>query len=73
MSGLEEEFPGRVKGSNVDATISPAPEICKALGFSNHGLVIRSADGAALWNQPDHAVKMEDVRAELRRLIEADG
>ncbi len=41
----------------------------KSLGFDNHGLVIRSADGKVLWKEPDHQVKMEDVRRELDKLL----
>ena len=39
------------------------------LGFTNHGLVIRSGD-EALWSQPDHQVDMNDVRSKLGELLE---
>ena len=42
----------------------------KKLGFQNHGLVIRSPEGKVLWKQPDHQVKMEDVREAIRELLE---
>lgn len=69
MSGLEQEYKGRVRGLNLDATTEENKKIIRALGFDNHGLVIRSADGKVLWKQPDHEVKMEDVRRELDRLL----
>lgn len=71
MSGLEQEFPGRVRAHNLDATTPENKKIVQDLGFENHGLVIRSADGKVLWKQPDHEVKMEDVRKEVRTLLEA--
>ena len=66
MSGLEKEFPGKVKAENLDATTPENKKIVKSLGFETHGLVIRSSDGKVLWKQPDHDVKMDDVRAELK-------
>lgn len=69
MSGLEQEYKGKVEGENVDATTPENRKIVKELGFDNHGLVIRSADGKVLWKQPDHEVKVEDVRKELDRLL----
>ena len=62
MSGLEQDFPGKVKAQNLDATTPENKKIVKDLGFNSHGLVIRSADGKTLWKQPDHDVQMEDVR-----------
>ena len=69
MSGLEQEYKGRVRGQNLDATSEESKKIVQSLGFENHGLVIRSADGKILWKQPDHQVKMQDVRRELDRLL----
>jgi hypothetical protein len=69
VSGLEKEFPGRVVARNVDATTPESRKAVKDLGFGNHGLVIRSRDGKVLWKQPDHDVNMDDVRAELARLL----
>ena len=62
MSGLEQEFPGKVVCRNVDATTPEATARVSELGFDNHGLVIRSAGGEALWKQPDHEVEMGAVR-----------
>ncbi len=70
MSGFEREFAGRVVGKNVDATIAESKPIVKALGFESHGVVVRSSDGKVLWTQADHDVRIEDVRAALRRLLE---
>ena len=71
MSGLEQEYKGkgRVRGQNLDATTEENAKAIKDLGFESHGLVIRSADGKVLWKQADHGVKMEDVHAELDRLL----
>jgi hypothetical protein len=69
VSGLEQEYKGKVKGENLDATTPENQKIVKELGFDNHGLVIRSSDGRVLWKEPDHEVKVEDVRKELDRLL----
>lgn len=69
MSGLDQEYKGKVRGQNLDATTDENKKVVKELGFENHGLVIRSADGKALWKEPDHEVKIEDVRRELDRLV----
>jgi hypothetical protein len=70
VSGLEKEFPGKVVAKNVDATTPESKKAVKELGFGNHGLVIRSAEGKVLWKQPDHDVDMDDVRKELHRLLD---
>ena len=70
MSGLEQEFTGRVLGYNVDATIPESKRVVEELGFANHGLVIRSSEGDALWSQPDHEVEMQAVRSKLTELLE---
>lgn len=69
MSGFETEFPGKVKGQNVDATTPQASRAIKDLGFASHGVVIRSASGKVLWKQADHTVKVEDVRAAIQDLL----
>ncbi len=69
MSGLENEYKGRVRGQNLDATTPENRKIVQSLGFENHGLAIRSADGKVLWKEPDHEVKIEDVRKELDKLL----
>ncbi len=69
MSGLETDFPGKVKALNVDATTQESVEAMKGLGFKNHGLVIRSSKGKVLWKEADHTVKMEDVRAAIEDIL----
>ena len=69
MSGLEQDFPGKVKAQNVDATTPENKKIVKDLGFNSHGLVIRSAGGKTLWKQPDHDVAMEDVRKAIADIL----
>ena len=73
MSGLEKAYPGKVVGQNVNAGTPESVTAVEALGFKNHGLVVRAPDGDALWSQPDHEVDMNDVRAALDRLIEERG
>jgi hypothetical protein len=70
VSGLETEFPGQVKAQNVDATTPEARQAIEALGFQNHGLVIRSADGTVLHKQPDHTVKLDDARKALVEMLQ---
>jgi hypothetical protein len=69
VSGLKNEFPGKVTPHNVDATLPEAKESIKALGFKSHGLVIRSTDGTVLWKQADHSVRIESVRGALREIL----
>lgn len=69
MSGLEQEYKGKVRGQNLDATTPENLKVVKDLGFENHGLVIRSSEGKVLWRQADHDVKMEDVRREIDALL----
>ncbi len=70
MSGLEQEFEGRVVAENVDAMTPETEKICKDLGFKNHGLVVRDGEGNVLWKQPDHDVRVEDARAAIKELLE---
>ena len=69
MSGLEQDFPGKVKAQNLDATTPENKKIVKDLGFNSHGLVIRSSDGKTLWKQADHDVVMEDVRKATAEIL----
>jgi hypothetical protein len=69
VSGLEKEFPGQVKASNVDATTPEAKKAIQELGFKSHGLVIRSADGKVLHKQADHSVNLDDARKALVEIL----
>ena len=69
MSGLEQEFPGKVKAHNVDATTPDGKKIVQDLGFKSHGLAIRDADGKVLWKQADHTVNMDDVKKAVADLL----
>ena len=69
VSVLEEEFPDRIHAYNVDATTPESKQAVQALGFGNHGMVIRSSAGEALWSQPDHEVDMAQVRTALQDLL----
>ena len=69
VSGLEQEFPGKVTAHNVDATTPAAREAIRDLGFTSHGIVIRSTGGKVLWKQPDHTVQMESVKKALHEIL----
>jgi hypothetical protein len=69
VSGLSEEFSQQVVGRNVDAKLPESVKDIESLGFQNHGLVIRSADGKVLWKQPDHDVNMDEVREAITKLL----
>ena len=69
VSGLEKDFPGQVKASNVDASAPEAKKAIQELGFKSHGLVIRSADGKVLFKQPDHTVDLDKTREALVEIL----
>jgi hypothetical protein len=73
VSGLEKEFPGQVKAQNLDATSEESKKAIKELGFKNHGLVVRSADGKVLHKQADHTVDMDEVRKAIRGILHPSG
>ena len=73
VSGLEKEFPGQVKAQNLDATSEESRKAIKELGFKNHGLVVRSADGKVLHKQADHTVDMDEVRKAIRGILHPAG
>lgn len=62
VSGLEQEFPGKVSARSVDATTSEGVKAAKDLGFKSHGLVVRADDGRMLMKQADHTVDIETIR-----------
>ena len=69
VSGLEQEFPGKVQARNIPADEPEARAAIQELGFKSHGLVIRSSDGRALWKQADHTVRIDEVEAALRDML----
>ena len=69
VSGLEQDFPGQVKASNVDASTPEARKMIQELGFKNHGLMVRSADGQLLHKQPDHSVDIEAARKAIAEIL----
>ena len=71
VSGLEKEFPGKVKARNVDCTTPEGAQAVKDNGFANHGLVIRDHTGKVLFKEPDHTVSIDDVRQALRQILAA--
>jgi hypothetical protein len=73
VSGLELEFPGKVRAANLDATTEDSKKAIRELGFKNHGLVIRSSDGKVLYKKADHTVDMDEVRKTIRELLKKSG
>ena len=69
VSGLEQEFSGKVTAQNVDAFTPEAQKAMRGLGFRSHGLVVRSPKGDVLWKQADHTVRMEDVEKALHEIL----
>ncbi len=69
VSGLEQDFPGKVKAENVDASGEAARKDIKELGFKNHGLVIRDAKGKVLHKEPDHTVDMDAVKKAIQEIL----
>jgi hypothetical protein len=69
VSEMNEQYGDKVVATNLDATTDENVKICQDLGFKNHGMVIRDSAGTTLWSQPDHEVKVEDVRAKLDELV----
>jgi len=69
VSGLEQEFPGKVKAENVDASTEESRKAVKELGFKNHGLVVRDAKGKVLHLQPDHSVDIDAARKAIQEIL----
>jgi argonaute-like protein implicated in RNA metabolism and viral defense len=69
VSDLEKEFPGDVKAVNLNAREEESQKVIKEQGFQTHGLIIRAANDEIVWKQTDHTVKMDAVRAEIRKLL----
>ncbi|MGZ5958350.1 MAG: hypothetical protein ACXWLI_08050 [Myxococcaceae bacterium] len=66
MSGLPAEFGSRVTVRTEEHLAPGVPEQVRAQGFESHGLIIRRGD-RVLFKEADHRVRIEDVRAALRR------
>jgi hypothetical protein len=71
VSGLAQQFPGKVTAQNVDASTPEAKKEVQDLGFISHGLVIRSTDGKVLFKQPDHTVELDQVVRALHEILRA--
>ena len=71
MSGLEKDFPGRVKTQSLNAKEPESQKVIQAAGFKTHGLIIRDARHQIVWKQADHSVNMDEVKAEIRTLLAA--
>ena len=71
VSGLADEFPGKLKARNVDCTTPEGIAAVKENGFASHGLVIRDHTGKVLFKQADHTVDIGGVRAALKSLLPA--
>jgi hypothetical protein len=71
VSGLEKDFPGRVKTQNLNAKDPESQKVIQEAGFKSHGLIIRDARHQIVWKQADHTVNMDQVKAEIRTLLAA--
>lgn len=69
MSGLEQEFPGKVSARNIEATDPERADEIRSLGFATHGLVIRDKEGKMLFKQPDHRVDITAVQSAIREIL----
>jgi hypothetical protein len=69
VSGLADDFPGKVTTHNVDAFSPEARAAIRDLGFKSHGIVIRSLSGQVLWKEADHTVQIGDVRKALNEIL----
>jgi hypothetical protein len=72
IAGLEQEFPGRVEVSHVEATGEEAREDVERLEFREEGLVVRDHRGAVIVKQADHGVDLEAVREALQQYFELE-
>ena len=70
VSGLAQEFPGKVAARNVDATEPEYRSELNALAIKSHGLVIRADDGTFLWKEEGHTVRIDDARVALRQILD---
>jgi len=69
VSGLESEFPGKVRARIVDCTSDEGVKAIQELGFGSHGIVIRDHAGKVLFKESDHSVNMDDVRKALKEVL----
>jgi hypothetical protein len=69
VSGLEQEFPGKVVARNLDASTPEAQSDIQTLGFRSHGLVVRDPAGRVVIKQADHGVDIDAVRKALREAL----
>jgi hypothetical protein len=69
LATLEKEFPGQVRTRVADATAADSVRAMRVLGIPEHGIVIRSPNGAVLWKYEDHNVNLDEVRKEVKDLI----
>jgi hypothetical protein len=69
VTALEKDFPGQVRVEALDAKAPDSARMVRMLGFEDHGLVIRSRNGAVLWKASNHTLKMDEVRDQLKTLL----
>jgi hypothetical protein len=68
VSGLPSEFGSRVSVELIENTAPGAEEAIRRYGFVSHGLLIHQGE-RVVFQAADHGVRMEDVRAALRRAL----
>jgi hypothetical protein len=69
LAALAKEFPGKLRTRVADATEASSIQAMRVLGIPEHGVVIRSANGAVLWKYEDDKVSFDEVRQQVKTLI----
>ena len=69
VAALEKDFPGKVRTESVDVSSPDVAKMVQMLGFKDHGLVIRSRNGAVLYKDAGHEFKPDAVRQQIRDLL----
>lgn len=67
---LENEFPGTVRTSVVDASRPEEARMIRNLEFGDHGVVVRGRRGEVLYKMGAHQGGVEAVRGAIQQLIE---
>lgn len=69
VASLEKEFPGKVRTESRDVSSPGEAKMVRLLGFKDHGLVIRARNGAVLYKDAGHELKLDVVRQQIRDLL----
>lgn len=69
VASLEKDFPGKVRTRTLDVSSPDEAKMVRLLGFKDHGLVIRGRNGAVLYKDAGHELKLDVVRQQIRDLL----